>query len=106
MVEIQTLLKIKNTNMKTYLISYDLRVPETSEDYKKLIDHIKSYNSWATPLKSVWFITTSSSVSQVRDDIKSRTDVNDGLLVMDVTGSNWGTIGVGIEVTDWMKENI
>jgi hypothetical protein len=92
--------------MKTYLISYDLRVPETSEDYKKLIDHIKSYDYWATPLKSVWFVKTNKSVSEVRNDIKSETDANDGLLVIDVTGSNWGTTGVSTKVADWMKVNI
>jgi len=92
--------------MKTYLVSYDLRVPETSEDYTKLIDHIKTYTYWATPLKSVWFIKTSKAVSQVRDDIKSETDANDGLLVIDVTNSNWGTVGIGSKVTDWMKQNI
>ncbi len=92
--------------MKTYLISYDLRVPETSEDYKKLINHIKAYDYWATPLKSVWFIRTYKSVSEVRDGIKSETDANDGLLVIDITGSSWGTIGVSTKVTDWMKENI
>lgn len=92
--------------MKTYLISYDLRVPEVSEDYKKLIDHIKSYNSWATPLKSVWFIKTSKSVSQVRDDLNIETDSNDGLLVLDVTDANWASFGVSGKVTDWMKRNL
>lgn len=92
--------------MKTYLISYDLRVPETSEDYTRLINHIKSYTYWASPLKSVWFIKTSKSVSQVRDDITTETDANDGLLVIDVTSANWGTKGIVQKVTDWMKNNI
>lgn len=92
--------------MKTYLISYDLRIPETSEDYTRLIDHIKTYSYWATPLKSVWFIKTLDSVSRVRDDLNKQTDANDGLLVIDVTNANWGTTGVSSKVTDWMKENI
>ncbi len=92
--------------MKTYLISYDLRVPETSEDYTKLIDHIKSYDSWATPLKSVWFVRTSKSVSEVRDDIKTETDANDGLLVIDVTDSHWATKGIKSEASEWMKDYI
>lgn len=92
--------------MRTFLISYDLRVPETSEDYKRLIDHIKSYEHWATPLKSVWFIKTSKTVSQVRDDLNTETDANDGILVIDVTGSNWGTVGISNKVSDWMKINL
>ena len=92
--------------MKTYLISYDLRVPETSEDYQKLIKLIKGYSGWAKPLKSVWFIKTSKSVSEVRDELNKETDANDGLLVIDITGANWGTVGISTEVTDWMKENL
>lgn len=92
--------------MKTYLISYDLRVPETSEDYTRLINHIKSYSYWATPLKSVWFIRTPKTVSQVRDDLNTEIDANDGLLVIDVSDANWTTNGVSSKVTDWMKQNL
>ena len=103
---IRTLLSIKNTRMKTYLISYDLRIPETSADYQKLIKYIKSFSSWAKPLKSVWFIKTYKSVSEVRDELNKEIDANDGVLVIDVTGANWGTIGVSKEVTDWMEEHL
>ena len=98
--------RIKNINMNTYLISYDLRIPETSKDYQKLIKFIKSYSSWAKPLKSVWLIKTSKTVSDVRDELNKETDANDGILVIDVTGANWGTVGISKEVTDWMKENL
>lgn len=91
---------------KTYLISYDLRIPETSEDYQRLIKHIKSYSKWAKPLKSVWFIKTSRSVAEVRDDLNKQIDSNDGILVIDVTSAAWGTTGISKEVTDWMKENL
>jgi hypothetical protein len=92
--------------MKTYLISYDLGVPETSDDYKKLIDYIKSYGTWAKPLYSVWFIKTDKSVSLVRDEIKNETDSNDKTLVIDVSEANWATSGVKKEVTGWMKEHL
>lgn len=92
--------------MKTYLISYDLRVPETSEDYKSLIKFIKTYSFWAKPLKSVWLIKTVKSTSKVRDDLRAVTDFNDGLLVIDVTGSDWSSYGINKTVTDWMQKNI
>lgn len=92
--------------MKTYLISYDLRIPETSEDYKKLIAYIKTYGTYAKPLLSLWFIKTNKTVSVVRDEIKSETDFNDAILVIDVTNSNWGTSGVTKPNTDWMKAHI
>ncbi|MEK7464084.1 MAG: hypothetical protein AAB610_03125 [Patescibacteria group bacterium] len=92
--------------MSTHLISYDLRVPETSEDYKKLINAIKALGGWATPLKSVWFVTTTKSASDVCDYIKAQTDLNDGILVVNITDDDWATVGVTKEVTDWMKVNI
>ncbi len=92
--------------MSIILISYDLGVPETSEDYKKLIAHIKSYGTWAKPLYSTWFVKTEKTCAQVRDEVKKFLDKNDKLLVMDVTDDNWATYGVDKEVTDWMKKNL
>jgi hypothetical protein len=92
--------------MNTYLISYDLRVPETSEDYKKLIAYIKSFPSWAKPLYSVWLIKTDKTASQIRDEIGFATDANDRTLVIDVTGRAWATKGVSEEIIKWMKDNL
>jgi len=92
--------------MNTYLLSYDLRVPETSADYDKLIAYIKSYGAWAKPLYSLWFIKTEKKCSQVRDEINKVTDANDRTLVIDVTNADWATSGVSKEVTDWMKKNL
>ncbi len=93
--------------MKTYLISYDLGIPETSSDYKKIIKYIKSFSNWAKPLKSQWFVVSKfKSVSDVRDDLKSLTDFNDKILVLDVTGDNWSTARIDSKITDWMNNNI
>ncbi len=92
--------------MKTLLISYDLRIPETSEDYQRLIEFIKSYPSWAKPLKSLWIIMTPKAVTEVRDELNSMIDANDGILVVDITQANWGTVGISKSVTDWMKEHM
>lgn len=92
--------------MNTLLISYDLVLPETYEDYKLLIQYIKSYSSWAKPLQSVWLVKTTKTPGQVRDEIKAKIDSNDKVLVMDVTKTGWATFNVSKEVTDWMKENL
>lgn len=92
--------------MKTYLISYDLGIPETSSDYEKIIEYIKSLGSWAKPLKSQWFVKSGKECKEIRDDLMSLTDKNDGILVMDVTDDNWGTSRIDSAVTDWMKQNI
>lgn len=91
--------------MSVYLISYDLGVPETSEDYKSLIEYIKLH-SWKKVLQSVWLIKTSKSVKDIRDGIKKKVDDNDRALVIDVTGSRWATLRVPKSTTEWMKKNI
>lgn len=92
--------------MNTFLISYDLGLPETYDDYKLLIQYIKSYPSWAKPLQSVWLVKTTKTVAQVRDEIKTKVDSNDKVLVIDVTKTGWGSFNLSKDVTDWMKNNL
>lgn len=91
--------------MKTYLISYDL-INKGIYDYEVLIDYIKTYSTWAKPLESTWLVKTTKTVSVVRDEIKNHVSNGDKILVVDVTGANWGTSFVSKNVTDWMKENL
>lgn len=92
--------------MKTFLISYDLGVPETHSSYVVLSNYLKSlYVNWARPVKSVWIIKSDKGAGQIRDDIKLALDANDKLIVVEMSG-NWGTFNVSKEVTDWMKNNI
>ncbi len=92
--------------MNTLLISYDLGVPETSEDYRKIIDYIKSHGSWANPLYSVWFIKTVEEASTIRDTLQKMVDRNDKVLVMNVTSDGWAFYNLDTKVADWMKQNI
>ncbi len=92
--------------MKTYLISYDLGLPETYNDYKTLINYIKSYSNWAKPLKSVWLVKTDKKISQVRDEIRTLVDLNDKIFVINITKIGWATFNISKDVTDWMKNNL
>lgn len=92
--------------MNTFLISYDLGLPETYDDYIILIQYIKSHYAWAKPLQSVWLIKTNKTASQIIDEIKDRIDANDKVLVIDVTRASWATFNVSKEVTDWMRDNL
>lgn len=93
--------------MNTLLISYDLGVPETSQDYLKVINYIKSFPLWAHPLQSVWIISTDKKIpSDIVGDINALTDSNDKLLVIDISNDNWCTIRISDEITNWMKKNI
>lgn len=92
--------------MSVYLISYDLGSPETSADYEKLIDHIKSFEDWCKPEYSLWLIRTGKSVSTVRDELKELVDGNDRILVVNVTNSTWTSYQLPGKVTEWMKTNM
>lgn len=71
--------------MKTYLISYDLGMPENHSDYSALSEHIKSlYTLWARPVKSVWIVKTASTAGEIRDSIKTVLDNNDKLIVVEL----------------------
>lgn len=92
--------------MKTFLISYDLGVPETHTDYIELSNRIKAlYSSWSRPVKSVWIIKSDKNAGQIRDEIKLVLDSNDKLIVVEMLGS-WGTYNVSRDVTGWMKNNV
>lgn len=90
--------------MAVHWVNYDLN--KSGQDYTKLIDYLKSHQSWAKPLKSSFFVKTSLTASQLRDGITPYVDANDDVVVVTVTNQYWATKGISKEVTDWMKANI
>jgi len=89
--------------MNTYVVSYDLI---NQKNYEGLIEEIKSsYGTWAKPLESFWLVKTSSSASQIRDELKKVLDKDDKLIVIEV-GSFCATYNVSNEVTAWIHDNI
>ena len=92
--------------MNVYLISYDLSAPDTREHYQRLIDQIKSYDSWAKPLESLWLIRTSKSLTVVRDDLKQYVLANDKLFLIDVSQRFWAFSNIGDAVVQWVRANI
>lgn len=97
--------KIIHDSMNVYLISYDLGLPETREDYVRLIAFIKTFEYWAKPLQSVWLVKTSKGAAEIRDEIKPLVDSNDSVLVIEIK-KHWSTYNISKEVTDWMKGKI
>lgn len=91
--------------MKTYLISYDLIRPESFPDYVRLFNTIKSAKFWAKPLKSVWFVKTTLSSAQIRDELMKVIDRNDKIMIIEVT-NNWAAYNLPTEVTDWMQKGL
>ena len=67
------------------IITYDLRLSD--KNYDALYEKIKSYGVWARICESVWFIKTSDSVVEVRDNLFSVLDTDDRLFVAELSGS-------------------
>lgn len=88
--------------MKTYLISYDLIRPESSPEYTRLINLIKTSTFWAKPLESVWLVKTSLSSMEILKQLQAVTDANDKILVIGVD-NDWASFNLLKDVTDWMK---
>ena len=87
-----------------YIVTYDLESPhDTSEDYARVIDGLKSmYNIWCHLEKSVWLVETEQTAAQVRDCIKAFLNTSDILFVAKLSG-NWGSFNLGSKRNDWLK---
>jgi hypothetical protein len=98
--------KINGGNMNTFLVSYDLGIPETSEDYKKLIDLLKSSDHWAHVLQSVWIVKTDRLASDLLVEMKRLSDENDRIIIIDLSNNNVTSYGLPEEVEDWIDESL
>lgn len=91
--------------MKTYLVSYDLIRPESSPEYTRLINLIKTAASWAKPLQSVWLIKSPLGAMEILNKLRSEVDANDKVIVIEVT-NDWASFNLPKEIADWMRANI
>lgn len=87
--------------MAVHWVNYDLN--KSGQDYARLIEYLKSHESWAKPLKSSFFVQTSLTVQQLTDGVCERIDSNDSVVVVEVTDQSWVSYNVAKDVSDWMK---
>ncbi len=88
--------------MRTILVVYDLNSP--GQDYTKLIGYLQSLGAWWHHLDSIWLVKTRLSPVDVRDGAQAFLDVNDELLVIDVTGDARAWSGFDPRGSTWLKE--
>lgn len=89
--------------MSVKVVSYDLGQPESSGDYKALIDYMRTFGTRAKPLYSYWLLSTVKSCKDIRDEAKTYLDSNDKLLVVETSLEDWASYNLPAEVTDWLK---
>lgn len=88
--------------MNSLIITYDLRAP--GRNYDKLYEAIKAYGTWAHITESTWFIKTSSTCSEVRDNLLTHMDSNDRLFVGKLSGAAaWQNV---LCSNDFLKQNL
>lgn len=88
---------------KAYIVSYDLSTP--GQNYETVLKAIKKYPGWARLGGSSYIVLADETAAQIRDSIMSNMDSNDKLFIGTVTApAAW--IGLGDEVSDWLKNNL
>jgi hypothetical protein len=89
----------------SYIVSYDLvGTDETSTEYKRLIEGIKAYGTYAKILKSVWIIRSHDTAVSIRDYLNQFIDSNDRLFVATLTGTAaWHNC---LATNEWLKGNL
>lgn len=88
--------------MSTQLISYDLNAP--GQKYDDLIEEIKGLGAWWHHLDSTWLVKSDLTASDIRDRLAKCLDIEDELLVVNVTGDLRAWRGFNDRGSRWLKE--
>ena len=73
-------------------------------DYSTLIDHIKSYGTWAHLTESTWAVLSNNTASSVRDDILQYLSPNSRLVV--IQSANIAAWSNPLCSNEWLKKNV
>lgn len=90
--------------MAVYQITYRLDSPR--QDYDDLYEAIETLGDSVHEENIGWFVDSSKSASDIRDELKQYISSNDYLLVMKKTssGGSWATT-FSNETTDWLHDH-
>lgn len=90
--------------IKPYLITYDLN--KKDKDYASLYDAIKDCSTgvWAHILDSTWLVKSNLTVQQINEKIKSVTDSNDNIFIVELTNNYYGYLNK--DMWPYLKDHI
>ena len=84
------------------IITYDLC--NSGKNYDDLYAYIKNFNSWAHITESVWFVSSTNSCKEIRDEINKIIDSDDRVFVGELTGvAAWRNV---MCKSDYLKEKL
>ncbi|MGN7948546.1 hypothetical protein ACTJKH_07360 [Microbacterium sp. 22215] len=90
--------------MAIYWVNYDLNRP--GQNYDTLITFLQSHAKWAKPLKSSFFVKSNSTAVDLVKDIRKHIDPNDTVVVVDVEGQEWASVGLSAKLIQWLRSNL
>lgn len=88
--------------MAVYALTYDLHKPD--QDYEDLIQAIKSLGGYSHRFDSFWLVETSSTATEIRDNLQKYLDSNDSLFVIK-TIKHWSSWNLAEGGVDWLKSD-
>ena len=89
--------------MKSFLISFKLK---DQSSYDNVSAILRSFPKWACIMENVWIICSDEKLVDIRERVCNAMDGHGAVVVLNVSGTPWGTYAISKEITDWMKENI
>lgn len=90
--------------MNTLLISYDLISP--GRNYEPLRGFLESHSYWAKPVQSLYLVKSNKSAESLRNDLAPFLDINDKIIVVDVTKDAAAWKGLSDKVSNWIIDNL
>ena len=89
--------------MPAYIVAYDFH--KTSQDDNIIVNTLKSYGTYWCARDSVWIVSTDQSASELRDNLKTRLDAYDRLIVARLDGET-ASAGYAPNIGMWLKANL
>ena len=84
------------------IITYDLC--KSGKNYDELYEYLKSFSKWAHICESVWFVSSSKSCPDIRNEINKIIDDDDRVFVAELTGvAAWRNV---LCDSDYLKNNL
>jgi hypothetical protein len=89
---------------RTIAIHYYLKSP--GGNYATVDAYIETLGTWAHIHESLWFVRTTKTVSEIRDELAARLRTQDRILAVEVTGDSWASSNLNDDVNEWMHTNM
>ena len=90
--------------MKIYCIYFDLNEPE--QQLTLITDYLRSFNAGIRAGDNLWFVKSTKSPQQIRDNINALNMLSGYHVLAFETGSKWATHNTRDIVDSWMGKHV